>query len=68
MSLETVGTSSTAIAYLERNTPSLILVDIGLPDKDGLALLKQMKGISRIKNVPIIILSAYTYSALNFKP
>jgi two-component system response regulator QseB len=34
----------------------LVILDLGLPDRDGLALLKEMRGVN--KNVPIIILTA----------
>lgn len=43
--------------YLEKNTPELILLDINLPDGNGLEICKELR---RISNVPIIFASART--------
>lgn len=37
------------------HNPSLILLDLGLPDKDGLAVIKEIRGWS---SVPILVVSA----------
>ncbi len=39
--------------------PSVILMDIQLPDVDGLSLTKQIKQDPRFKNVVIIAITAY---------
>lgn len=48
-----VGTVSDAKKYLEVNVPDLIILDIGLPDGDGVMLYK-----NDIKNIPTIFLTA----------
>ncbi len=49
------GTAREAEAAATSHNPELILLDLGLPDGDGVALTRRIRGWSR---VPIIILSA----------
>ena len=37
--------------------PSLILLDLMLPIKDGLRILKELKNTDKVKNIPVIMLS-----------
>lgn len=37
--------------------PDCILLDLMLPIKDGLTILKELKGNDEVKNIPVIILS-----------
>ena len=39
--------------------PSLIIMDIGMPDMDGLATLWQMRKHPGLATVPVIVLTAY---------
>ena len=48
------GTGAEAMEFITGNEPSLILLDLGLPDVDGLDLAKQIRGRSA---VPIVVLS-----------
>lgn len=43
---------------LKKDTPSLILLDIMLPDKDGNDILKELKSVSSTVSIPVIILTA----------
>ncbi|MGI6093966.1 MAG: winged helix-turn-helix domain-containing protein [Lachnospiraceae bacterium] len=43
---------------MERNVPSLILLDIMLPDEDGLTILRKLKMYSATKKIPVIMLTA----------
>ena len=45
-------------AALEKETPQLILLDIMLPDEDGLTILKNLKKSAQTKNIPIIMATA----------
>ena len=38
--------------------PELFILDIMLPDKDGVAILKDIRGNSRTKNIPVIMATA----------
>ena len=47
-----------AFAILEKDNPDLILMDINMPEVDGYTLTGQLKEIPKLKNVPIIALTA----------
>ena len=48
------------LAYVKKNTPSLIVLDIMLPGIDGLEVCKQIKRQESLENISIIMLSAKT--------
>ncbi len=45
---------------LQLQTPDLILLDIMLPDEDGLSIVKKLRSQSGYKEIPIIIVTAKT--------
>ena len=45
-------------AALKHELPSLILLDIMLPEEDGLTILERLKNSDRTKNIPVIMLTA----------
>ncbi|MGN6104181.1 MAG: response regulator transcription factor, partial [Kofleriaceae bacterium] len=49
------GTIADGLVALEEHRPALVLLDLGLPDGDGLTVLRRMRPDSRI---PVIVLSA----------
>jgi DNA-binding response OmpR family regulator len=48
-----------AIAFIEREVPALIFLDIDLPDMYGWKVLEAFKETGRIKHTPIIVLTAH---------
>lgn len=57
-----------ALKLLEEvSTPDLILLDIIMPEIDGFEVSKRIKSIERLKNIPIIFLSALTTTAEKIK-
>ena len=44
-----------ASAYI----PDLILLDLGLPDIDGQTLVRYLRNVPEIKNIPIIVVTAW---------
>ncbi|RID91489.1 DNA-binding response regulator [Gemmobacter lutimaris] len=52
--IEEAATATAALQSLERARPRLVLLDLGLPDRDGLELI----GPFRDRGVPIIVLTA----------
>ena len=45
-------------AALEQRLPSLVLLDIMLPEEDGLSVLKRLRGASSTRRIPVIMLTA----------
>ena len=45
-------------AALEQRLPSLVLLDIMLPEEDGLSVLKRLRSATATRRVPIIMLTA----------
>ena len=45
---------------LEKKTPSLIILDIMLPDEDGLSILRKLKATPLYKSIPVIMVTAKT--------
>jgi two-component system KDP operon response regulator KdpE len=44
-----------ALELLERSKPDVMILDLGLPDGDGLDVLRQVRGVSQL---PVIVLSS----------
>src|SRR6266542_6085295 len=51
------------LALARRNKISLILLDLGLPKNDGFAVLHELKEDAHLKNIPVIILTAWNSTA-----
>ncbi len=52
-----------ASAFLERlaeTVPDLVLLDVMLPDEDGCGIVRSMRGDSRTRRVPVIMITAKT--------
>ena len=43
--------------YEDTPRPDLILLDLGLPRKDGFEVLKEIKNDKKLKNIPVIIVT-----------
>lgn len=63
--MDVVRDGISAIEYLnnegdfaDATRPDLILMDLNIPGKDGLELLKELKGDEGLKEIPVIILSS----------
>ena len=49
------GTATDALAVWERDRPDLLLVDLGLPDRDGISVVRRVR---REATTPILVVSA----------
>jgi two-component system cell cycle response regulator len=47
-----------ALEYIAETVPDLILLDLMLPDMGGLELLKEIRGMPALSEVPVIIITA----------
>ena len=52
------STPSEFWSAMEKKLPELILLDIMLPEEDGLEILKKIRKNSKTKSVPVIMLTA----------
>ena len=54
------STGDEAIKALKQNKPSIIIMDVNLPDVHGFELCRKVKGLDNQKNTPVIFVSAST--------
>lgn len=47
-----------ALDYIERRPPSLIILDIDMPEMDGYELLELIMAQPELKNIPVIFLTS----------
>ena len=52
-------TGEEALAYLQDDKPDLILLDIQLPNMDGLTLTRMLRSNQETKDIPIVAVTAY---------
>ena len=52
-------TAETAFRLLKKTTIHLILLDIVMPRVDGFTFLKKLRQNDKLKNTPVVIVSAY---------
>lgn len=52
------GDAYSAMALAKRERPDLILMDLGLPGRDGLAVIQTLQEYAPLTSIPVIILSA----------
>lgn len=50
--------ASSFFKELKKEKPNLVLLDIMLPDKDGIEILKELRINSETQNIPVIMLTA----------
>jgi len=53
-----VNSSLTAIETIKEEAPNLILLDIMMPDVNGIELCKMIKANQAIKDIPVVMVSA----------
>ena len=56
--VRTIPSGTKAIKYLEKIVPDIILLDIEMPDMDGFEVFHYIRGKERLKDVPVIFLTA----------
>ncbi len=61
--LITMGDAESGILLARRQRPDLILMDINLPGKDGVAALRELKSLEETKTIPVIAVTANVTTA-----
>lgn len=61
--VETAANGTAGLEALTRSAPDLVLLDMTMPDMDGLAFLEVKARIEATANVPVIVLSARNRNA-----
>jgi CheY-like chemotaxis protein len=57
-SVITASNGPEALQYLEQSPIDLVIADVNMPGMDGLALLNEVRGSDRFKDLPVIMLTA----------
>jgi len=52
------GTGAEALKVLQFQTPNIILLDVAMPEMDGLTFLKRLRTTTEFTDVPVILLTA----------
>jgi diguanylate cyclase (GGDEF)-like protein len=58
---EIVLNGKVAAEHLARSTPDIVLLDLGLPGMSGGEILTMMRGDERLKNVPVVVITAHAH-------
>ena len=53
----TINSGVRALKYLEQEKPDLILLDIQMPQKDGIETLREMRAMPDRADIPVIMLT-----------
>jgi CheY-like chemotaxis protein len=61
--LLTASTADEGLAIAQAERPAVIILDIIMPGKDGLAALRELKAREDTKGIPVIIFTASTSEA-----
>ena len=53
-----VGSGQLALDSLQLHIPSLVILDVMMPDMDGMEVLRRIRGEPRTANLPVVMFSA----------
>ncbi|MFA6208268.1 MAG: response regulator [Candidatus Obscuribacterales bacterium] len=56
--VETAGSGLEALSFLEKQKPDLILMDVSMPQMDGLTAIEEIKKRKEWRGIPIILITA----------
>ena len=60
--LKTYGNTDDAMGYLKDNKPSLLFLNIIMPDKNGLTFLEELRKLPLHNDTPVIMITSKDYS------
>ncbi len=64
---ETTTDSSIAINLAHSSNPDVLLLDINMPNVDGIEILKQIRSIDKFQHLPVLILTANSEADIKLK-
>ena len=58
--LASVGVASggEALQWLSRQTPSLVVIDLVMPDPDGYAILRSIRSRPGLRDIPVLVMTS----------
>lgn len=60
--LQVFVSAADALPYLKEHQPSLLFLDIIMPDKDGLTFLQELRHDARHEDTPTVVISSKDYA------
>ncbi len=61
-----VNSGERALQYLRRERPDLILMDIQMAQKSGIETLREIRGMEKCKDIPVIMITSKHIRMLRF--
>ena len=52
----TAASGTEALSLLERSAPSLVLLDLMMPEPDGYAVLRHIRSREELSDIPVVVL------------
>ncbi len=62
LEVHTVPTAAAGLARLHDVRPALVVMDIELPDADGLDVTERLKADPKTRDIPVLVVSAHALS------
>lgn len=62
--LDCVNDGESALTYLSKNSPDLILLDVMMPGLDGYEVTRRIRGKKSVSYIPILLVTAHDQSSL----
>ena len=64
---ETTTDSTLAMNLIHTKKPDVVLLDINMPNVDGISLLTQIRSVEAFRHLPVLILTANTHSDVKLR-
>ncbi len=63
----TTTDSTLAMNMIHTEHPDVVLLDINMPNVDGISLLSQIRSVEKLRHLPVLILTANTHSEVKLR-